>query len=108
MARCRIMLYSFTESNGEVKINIDLTRFLVDYYNHTSEQLVVNLPNVSKPITLKKKEYLNTGKVFCIGKYFFIVATKFMGKKQALKFLLRYAVERSEARLILYQKLLAA
>lgn len=108
MARNRVMLYSFTESNGEVKINIDLTRFLVDYYNHTSEQLVVNLPNISKPITLNKKEYLNTGKVFCIGKYFFIVATKFMGKKQALKFLLLYAVERSEKRLKLYQDLLAA
>jgi|ERR1700744_4975557 len=106
MARNRIMLYSFIEDGGKVKLHINLGQYLVDAENHHSETLQIDLPTGT--IKLKKAEYLNTGKVFYNGKVFFIVATKFMGKKQALKFLLSFAVERSEKRLSTYKKLLAA
>lgn len=105
MARTRVMLYSFKENAGKVTIDLALTRFLVDYNCHVSDTLKIELP--SGTITLKKAEYLNTGKVFFNGRIFFIVATKWMGKKQALKFLLAFACERSEARLLLFKKLLA-
>lgn len=106
MASCRVMLYTFKEKNGKVTLNYDLTKLLLNYSNHRSETLQINLPSGS--ITLNKAEYLNTGKVFFNGKVFFIVATKFMGKKQAMKFLLQFAVERSEQRLNTYKKLLVA
>jgi hypothetical protein len=106
MARSRIMLYSFFEAEGKVKLHINLGQYLVDACNHHSDTLQINLP--SGLITLKKAEYLNTGKVYFNGKVFFIVATKYMGKKQALKFLLAFAVERSEQRLNTYKKLLVA
>lgn len=106
MARCRVMLYTFKEEGGKVTLNYDLTKLLENYHNHTSETLQINLPHAK--ITLRKAEYLNTGKVYCDNKVFFIVATKYMGKKQALKFLLSFAVERSEQRLNTYKKLLVA
>lgn len=106
MARSRIMLYSFKEMAGKVTLDYTLTRCLVDFDNHVSDSLQINLS--SGLITLRKAEYLNTGKVFYNGKVFFIVATKWMGKKQALKFLLLFACERSEKRLSTYKKLLAA
>lgn len=106
MARSRIMLYSFNEKGGKVMLHINLGQYLVDAENHHSETLQINLP--SGAITLKIAEYLNTGKVYCDNKVFFIVATKWMGKKQALRRLLEFAVERSEQRLNTYKKLLVA
>ncbi|MEB0262883.1 hypothetical protein [Mucilaginibacter sp. 10I4] len=106
MARSRVMLYSFKESSGKVILDYTLTRWLVDYDNHHAEILQINLPNGQ--ISISKLAYLNTGKVYFDGKYFFIVATKWMGKKQALKFLLSFACERIETRLTIYKKLLAA
>lgn len=106
MARSRIMLYSFKEFGGKVTLDYTLTSCLVDFDNHHVDQLKINLP--SGLITLRKVEYLNTGKVYFNGKVFFIVATKYMGKKQALKFLLHFACVRCELRLSTYKKLLAA
>ena len=83
MARSRVMLYSFHESNGKVTLDYTLTRCLVDYDNHHDSQLKINLS--SGLITLNKAEYLNTGKVYFNGKVFFIVATKWMGKKYIMK-----------------------
>ena len=106
MARNRLMLYSFKEFAGKVTLDYTLTNCLVDFDNHQSSLLQINLPSGS--ITLKKAEYLNTGKVYCDNKVFFIVASKWMGKKQALRRLLEFAVERSEQRLNTYKKLLVA
>jgi len=106
MASSRIMLYSFKEFSGKVTLDYTLTRCLVDYDNHHSETLKISL--YSGLITLNKAEYLNTGKVYFDGKVFFIVATKWMSKKFALKCLLSFACERCEKRLITYRKLLAA
>lgn len=102
----RLMLYSFIEDSGKVKLHINLTQYLADGDNHHSEGLQINLPSGS--ITLKKAEYLNTGKVYFNGRVFFIAATKWMSKKYALKVLLSFACERCEKRLITYRKLLAA
>lgn len=106
MARSRIMLYSFKESNGKVTLDYTLTRCLVDFDNHVSDSLKINLS--SGLITLRKAEYLNTGKVYFNGRVFFIVATKWMSKKYILKLLLEFACVRCELRLSTYKKLLAA
>lgn len=106
MARCRIILYSFKESAGKVTLDYTLTSYLVDFDNHHDSQLQINLPSGS--ITLNKVEYLNNGKVFYNGKVFFIVATKWMSKKYALRLLLEFACVRCELRLSTYKKLLAA
>lgn len=106
MARSRIMLYSFKENSGKVTLDYTLTSCLVDYHNHHSEQLKINLP--SGLISLRKAEYLNTGKVYFNGRHFFIVATKWMSKKYILRLLLEFACVRCELRLSTYKKLLAA
>jgi hypothetical protein len=106
MARSRIMLYSFKEFGGKVTLDYTLTSCLVDYDNHHDSELKISLP--SGLITLRKAEYLNTGKVYFNGKVFFIVATKWMSKKYALKTLLEFACVRCELRLSTYKKLLAA
>lgn len=106
MARCRVMLINFKESGGKVNLDYSLTRCLVDFDNHQSKELVINLSN--GVVKLNKAEYLNTGKVYFDGRVFFIVATKWMAKKHALKVLLSFAVERLQNRLSIYRKLLAA
>lgn len=102
----RIMLYSFKENGGKVILDYSLTKCLDDFDNHHSDTLNINLKSGS--ITLPKELYLNTGKVYFNGKVFFIVATKWMSKKYALRCLLEFACVRCELRLSAYRKLLAA
>lgn len=110
----KLMLYNLIEVRGEVKLNIGLTKYLLNFDKHFTAILEIELPDTDL-ITLNKFDYLNKGKVLDTGKVAFIVATKSFSNKQAKKLLLQHACTKIETRLAhwenrrdYFKKLLAA
>lgn len=93
----RIMLYNLIDKEGKVSLNIGLTGHLVDFCNHHSGTLEIDFP--TGKLSLKKSEYLNTGKVLDTGKVAILIATKSFSPKQVKKLLLQYACDKIDSRL---------
>lgn len=93
----RVMIYNLLDNKGTVTLNIGLTGRLLDFENHRSNVLEIDLP--SGKISLPKFEYLNTGKIFDDGKVAFLVATKSFSPKQIKRLLLQHACYKIDTRI---------